>query len=50
MARWASGWTLRGIVGQLVEWPLAHLPEIDEEGWDLDGRAGSWRWCRGHAK
>jgi DNA-binding HxlR family transcriptional regulator len=34
--------TLRGIVGQLVEWSQAHLPEIDEARARYDEQVPGW--------
>ena len=34
--------TLRGIVGQLVQWSQAHLPEIDAARARYDGQAPGW--------
>lgn len=34
--------TLRGIVGQLVEWSQSHLPEIDEARARYDGQVPGW--------
>jgi DNA-binding HxlR family transcriptional regulator len=34
--------TLRGIVGQLVEWSQAHLPEIDEARARYDAQVPGW--------
>jgi len=36
------GWTLRGIVCQVVTWSEAHLPEVDAARAEFDQQERSW--------